>query len=118
MDDKTKALEFLENCHFMTIAVIADGRPWAVPVHIAARDDFSFQWDSHPDTVHSRAITDNPQIALSLYRLDDGDVREFGLYAHAEAQKMADLPDGRATYRAVVTEAWVNDERHEKRRII
>ncbi len=117
MDDHTTAIEFLKNCHFMTIAVIANGEPWAVPVHIQRHEGLIFEWDSHPEALHSLAIMEHPRVSLSMYRLGDGNVNEFGFYAQAEATKIADLSDKKAKYRAVVTAAWVNDEKHRKRAI-
>ncbi len=117
MDDRTAAQEFLQDCNFMTVAVISEERPWAVPVHIQKKDGFSFEWDSHPDALHSIAIAKSPHVSLSMYRIGDESVGEFGFYAQAEATKIADLSDKKARYRAVVTAAWVNDEQHRKRAI-
>ncbi|MCA9335642.1 pyridoxamine 5'-phosphate oxidase family protein [Candidatus Saccharibacteria bacterium] len=117
MDDETAAEQFLDNCQFMTIAVAENGEPWAVPVHIARREGMVFEWDSSTEAVHSRAIEAHPRVALSMFRLTFGEVKEFGFYAQATAKKLTEIGNGRARYQAVVDRAWINDERHVKRKI-
>lgn len=117
MDDHKALTAFLESCRYMTIAVISEGEPWAVPVHIQRRDGFTtFEWDSHQDTVHSVAITKHPRVSLSMYR-PGGELQQFGFYAIAEVEKVVDLPGGHARYKATVKQAWVNDETFVKRQI-
>lgn len=114
--DQAKAEKFLKTVQFMTLAVVqSDGKPWAVPVHIAKREGWSFYWDSSADALHSQAIERSPNVMLSMYRLTDGDVKEFGFYGEAVAQAVETLSGGRKRYRADVQRAWINDERHEKR---
>lgn len=114
MDDQKAVEQFLKDCQFMTIAVIDNGEPWAVPVHIARREGMLFEWDSSTEAVHSQAIEAHPRIALSMFRLTDGEVKEFGFYAQATAKKLTEIGNGRARYQAIVDRAWINDERHVK----
>ena len=109
---------FLKRQTHMTIAVTCeDGSPWAVPVHIKLWDGDVLEWESDTGSIHSRAIEGEPQIAISMYQLTYGEYREFGFYAKATAEKAADLPDGRARYRAVMSAIWINGADHTKRSI-
>lgn len=115
-EDYVKALQFLEIQQFMTLAVVREnGKPWAVPVRISHRDDMSFYWDSSPETLHSQCIKRTPTVMLSMYRLNNGDIKEFGFHAEATAEPTKALSDGRVRYCATVSRAWINDEQHEKR---
>lgn len=115
MNDRARALEFVRGSEHMTLAVIAHGEPWAVPVRIQTIDGFILEWDSHPEAVHSQAIESHPTVSISIFRPKNGETMEFGFYAIAEATKVADIHDQKARYRAVVTKAWVNDHTHQKR---
>ena len=116
--DLRKALEFLEYVRYMTIAVVQpDGRPWAVPVRIQKRDDLSFYWDSSTCALHSQCIAIESRIMVMMYQLKSEAHPEFGFYGDAIAEVVEALPDGRARYRATVTCAWMNDERHQKRKL-
>lgn len=117
VDDRTAALEFLKSCEHVTVAVIVDNEPWAVPVHIQKQDGFSFEWDSSKEAAHSKSIAANPRVALSLYRTDNGIIHEFGVYIKADAAKIADISEVKGRYKATPLAVWVNDEKHIKREI-
>lgn len=110
--------DFLKRQTHMTIAVTCpDGSPWAVPVHIQQLEHNVVEWESSVESVHSQAIALEPRIALSMFQLTHAGYREFGFYAKADAEKVADLPGGRARYRAVMTKVWINGEDHTKREL-
>ena len=114
--DGVKAQEFLDMTEFMTLAVTQEnGKPWAVPVHVARREGWTFYWDSTQDAVHSQCIEKSPDVMLSMFRLSDGENTEFGLYMEASARLFEQLTDGRGRYHAIVQRAWINDEQHRKR---
>mgnify|MGYP003617586153 CR=1 FL=1 len=118
MDDIAATKNFLNECQFMTLSVIAeDGQSWGVPVHIALQKGIVFEWESSMEAVHSRAIEVNPRIAISMFRLTYGDQKEFGFYAQADAEEIEEIGRGRARYRATIVQAWINDEQHVKREI-
>lgn len=110
--------DFLARQTHMTIAVVCpDGSPWAVPVHIKHWQDYELEWESDTNTVHSRAIEADPRIAISMYQFTYGNQKEFGFYAQAAAQKVQDLPGGRARYRATMIALWGNGEDHTKKEV-
>jgi hypothetical protein len=115
MSDINIVENLLAQSKHMVIAVtLSDDTPWAVPVRIRGRAGWIFEWDSMSTTVHSRAISTHPEIALIVFSIDE----DIGLYAKAIAKALPDVrrDDGYIRYRATVTEAWLNEE-HTKRSI-
>lgn len=113
MHDTDIALQLLSKSQHMVVAVtLEDGTPWAVPVHMVRGDGKIFEWDSKPETVHSRAIALQPNISLTVFSIDD----DIGLYMKATAEVLPEIRDesGRVRYRAKVSAAWLN-EQHVKR---
>lgn len=116
MNDKQIAEKLLKQSKHMVVAVVLeDGTPWAVPVRIKQRNGWVFEWDSIPTTLHSRAISIHPAVALTVFSIDE----DIGVYAKATAEELSDTrhDDGSVRYRATVTEAWLN-EQHIKRPIV
>jgi hypothetical protein len=93
---------------YMVIAVVLpDGKPWAVPVHIANHEGHAiFEWDSKSQAVHSKALETNPNIAITAFYMNTG------FYAHAKVKMVQGAPDsmGRNRYRAEVERCWLNYE--------
>ena len=87
MDDRAKAIEFLKDCHFMTVAVISEGRAWAVPVHIQQIDGWNFEWDSHPEAfqlyidgtfiVEAVSVEQIEDVLASMFSVDTKEVDGF-----------------------------------------
>ena len=113
-DEKIVEKLLSEVAHMVVVVTLADGSPWAVPVHIAHHDGKVFEWDSMVSTDHSQAISVNPQIALTIFSTDS----DIGFYAKAQAEEVPGTrrDDGYAHYRATISEAWLN-EKHIKRSI-
>jgi hypothetical protein len=113
MSDTEIAQQLLSQSRHMIVAVtLADGTPWAVPVRMVRRDGNIFEWDSRPTTVHSQAIATNSNVALTIFSVEE----DLGLYMKARAEEQPNVrrEDGYVRYRAVVSEAWLN-EQHLKR---
>jgi hypothetical protein len=110
--------EYLRKVKYVTISVIdEDGTPWAVPVAVQKYHDGRLEWFSKADTVHSKAISRNAAIAISAFTTKQDEQGEYGFYAKAVARKKLPLPTGLGLYEAEITEAWYNDERHNKKPI-
>jgi nitroimidazol reductase NimA-like FMN-containing flavoprotein (pyridoxamine 5'-phosphate oxidase superfamily) len=115
MNDHEIVQQLLHECDHMVVAVtLDDGTPWAVPVHMVSDDNWVFEWNSKPTTVHSRAIAKRPSVALTVFSI----AKDIGLYMKATAEALPDVrdADGRVRYRATVTKAWLN-EQHIKRQL-
>lgn len=110
--------QYLHDLKFIVIAVVTDdGKPWAVPVGIQKYNKGALEWFSKVDTVHSRAIAQNPQISLTAFTTKQDAQGEYGFYATAHARKQLGLPGGVALYKAEIEQAWYNDAQHIKTKI-
>ena len=115
--DQAKVNRFLNDQKYMTLSVtLDDDTPWAIPVIIQRHDGGVFEWDSRLDAVHSRVISQRPLVAISLFSADKG--AEICICAKAEARLAEQYNEDYGRYSAVVSEAWLNDETHRKRRIV
>lgn len=115
MSDQEQLNKFLSEQNYMTLAVtLDDGTPWATPVRISSWDGKTFEWDSKTDTVHSKAIAQRPQIALSIFTPQTDTTIQFGFYATATAELVGEQ-NGMGHYKATVTKSWINDASFIKR---
>ncbi len=119
MTDQEQLNTFLAVQNYMTIAVtLDDGTPWATPVRIRAWEGTVFEWDSHVETEHSRAIADRSNIAISIYTPEGENTIQFGFYAHATAEQITEPNEhGIARYRATVSKSFINDASFKKREV-
>lgn len=116
MDDQQKVTEFLQNqTHMVVTVVLANGKPWAVPVRILHHEPNVFEWDSGVDTEHSKAIAENPEINLLCY--DNTKDNQVGVYMQATVTKVTPKENGIARYHAEVIGTWLNDETYVKREV-
>ena len=112
--DTTRPKQFLEQLSHIVVAVIDEqGKPWAVPVAVQKYARGEVEWFSKANSVHSRAIANNPEIMLTAFTSKDSEMGEFGIYARARATKMLSLP-GIGKYRAEIYQAWYTDAGHKK----
>jgi len=117
MNDSEKTKQFLSEQKHMVISVVDGGESWAVPVKIQHREGKVLEWNSRPETRHSKAIDQNNHIALVMFRPGSEERSEFGFYATAEAEVIGAKDDGDVRYRATVLRAWINDESYIKREV-
>ena len=66
--------------------VLDDGKPWNTPLHLAF-DEQNVYWLSSPDTVHSKVISDRPDVSISIWS-DDKSRGLKGIYLHTKAQAL------------------------------
>lgn len=114
MSDLDIVKQFLANQTHMVVSVMLDdGNPWAVPVRIGRYEGREFEWDSAVDTLHSQAIARDPRVMLLCYDRD----QMIGVYMQAIVTDIDQYKDGYAHYRAIVDQAWLNDQTFTKREI-
>lgn len=112
MTEKLVAKRLPDHSHF-TLAVVDNDGPWAVCLALRNFDGRNIEWVSEITARHSRAIVDNPQVAVCAFSKTDQQ-GEFGFYAEADASKADDINDRLAVYRATIRRGWFNDDKHEK----
>lgn len=115
MTDIKKVNKFLETQTHMVVAVVLrDGTPWAVPVRIINHKSLEFEWESKLNTLHSLALVQQPDMAITLFQKNDK--TEFGFYAKGTGE-LVEQKGEYGHYKFTVKESWVNDETFVKRRV-
>jgi hypothetical protein len=83
------ARELLDANGFLTLGTVdPSGRPWTTPVYFAASGLHEFYWCSETDAVHSRNLTERPQVSIVVF---DSSVRPYhgrALYAVGTAAEL------------------------------
>jgi len=91
MTDKEKAIQIIGENLYMTIAVANKaGNPWIANLYYAVDSDFTFYWYSSRDSVHSRNIQENPEIAISIFNATVVGDAVDAVYIKAEAVEVTD----------------------------
>lgn len=112
------AHNFLHRQTYLVLAVtLDDNTPWAVPLKLQRYEKVEFEWISKPSTIHSKVIKKRSKVAICLFHPSNSEFKEIGFYAKATARKVSDKEDGYSVYRAIITEAWYNNEEHIKRKL-
>lgn len=117
MADSERINALLSEQGYMVLAVTLDkSTPWAVPVRIREHDGIkSFDWDSHLETEHSKALRAHPDMAITIY--EKYDTYQTGLYAVGSAELVEEMKPGFGHYRFTTKQAWINDETFQKREV-
>lgn len=117
MNDKERLEQLLDEQQFMVLAVsLDDGTPWATPVRIQAHDGFtSFEWDSHLQTEHSKAIAERPAMAVTIFQKKENE--QIGFYAKGRGELIEEFKPSFGRYRFTANECWINDETFVKRSV-
>ncbi|HET9850596.1 MAG TPA: pyridoxamine 5'-phosphate oxidase family protein [Candidatus Saccharimonadales bacterium] len=130
------APEIIQKIIYMTLATAnAEGQPWNTPVFCAYDQDFNFYWGSSKTSRHSKNISANPRVFISIYDSTVPAGEGEGVYIKAKAQELSSPADRRfahnllqarriipfwkeeyfsdespiALYKAVPEKVWVND---------
>lgn len=117
MTDQQKIEQlFLEQNYMVLAVVLEDGSPWTIPVRIREKNEYKiFEWDSHLLTEHSKAISLNPVVAMTVFQKWDD--HQTGYYARGTAELVEEFKPGFGRYRFTADQAWINDETFRKRKI-
>ena len=101
---KKKADKILQENLYLTISVASkDGSPWIANLYYVYDNNYTFYWYSPKNTIHSRRIKENPNVALAIF--DSMAVGEDvdAVYIKAKAYEItskSDLIKGLALYAA------------------
>lgn len=133
MNDKGKNI--LETIRYATISSVdKNGEPWAAPVWYVFDEDYNIYWWSPTEAQHSRNISTNPNIYVTIFDSTLPEGEGIGLYLRAQAGEISDdeldvaierynkstsvfkLDRENCTgnaptrmYKAVIKESWTND---------
>lgn len=117
MRDDEKIQQLLEAQGIMVLAVVLSGEtPWVTPLAIRDHSGISiFEWDSALAAVHSQAIAEGSNVAITVFLRDNN--AQIGYYAKGKAELIEERKPGFGRYRFTATEAWINDETFKKRQL-
>ncbi len=89
MNDKGKKI--LEKIRYATISTVDEtGAPWAAPVWYVFDDNFDIYWWSPLEAQHSRNISNNPNIYVTVFDSTLPEGEGVGLYLRARAGEISD----------------------------
>lgn len=115
MTDTERVKELLATKQDMVLAVTCDdGTPWAVPVHVQLQWGVAFEWDSMIDSLHSKALTEQSDMAITVFEAGDN---EIGITATGHGVLVEEKQHGLGRYRFIASAMWLNDATHVKREV-
>lgn len=94
MSNLEKAAEVIQRIQYINIAsVTAEGLPWNTPVYCAYDKKLNFYWLSWQENQHSRNISHNPNVFLTIYDSTVPGGTGFGVYLQGQARAVTSLKD-------------------------
>ena len=90
-----RAKEIIEKIIYITVAsVTPEGKPWNSPLYSAYdKDNYTFYWVSPRATQHSKNITENPDVFLTIYDSTVPEGTGEGVYIQGQASVVANLKE-------------------------
>lgn len=86
-----KAKKIISENIYMTIATATkDGRPWISPVFFAYNENYNLFWVSNKDSLHSRLVRDNPQVAIVIFNSQAPEGEGDGVYFESTVIELED----------------------------
>ena len=87
----SKAKKIIRGNIYMTIATSSkNGTPWISPVFFAHDDDYNLFWVSAKDSLHSKLISKNSQVAIVIFDSSAPEGESNGVYFEAIASELGD----------------------------
>lgn len=85
--------EYLPQVIHMSLATVADGRPWVCEVHVAFDDDLNLYWVSWPGARHSQEVAANPRVSGSVVKQHDVEDLARGVSFEGTAEMIEELDE-------------------------
>ena len=105
MSNEELAKKLLEECTYFALGTVGeDGRPWVVIIKKQSYENGMFTWHSRAETDHSKSITLNPKVAITVWS------GEAIVKIHAEARQVSQDEDGLGLYQAMIVDAKFGSE--------
>ena len=105
------AVHILRTIHYLTIATVGeDGQPWNTPVSTSRKEDFSFEWGSHPESVHSKNIERDGYVFAVVFDSNAPEGKGEAVYLSGRATSVGEKNEHISLYRFVPERAWINDD--------
>lgn len=91
MNYRSPAEKILKDLIYATVATCdSKNNPWNTPLFFAYDQDLNMYWSSHPDSVHSKNISENGKVFIAVYNSKAGEGEGVGLYIQAKASVLTE----------------------------
>jgi hypothetical protein len=91
------AKQILGSIQYATIATASiSGKPWNTPVFYAYDDQSNIYWSSHPESIHSKNLSQSSQAFIVIYNSKAAEGEGQGLYIEAKVTEVNDAKELKA----------------------
>jgi uncharacterized protein YhbP (UPF0306 family) len=92
--------QYIPQVVHMSLATVADNKPWVCEVHFAYDDSMNLYWISDINRRHSQEIENNPNVSGSIVTQHFLNQKPRGVYFEGQAHKLEGVPKEHPAYRA------------------
>lgn len=86
------AKQILSSIKYATIATASSsGKPWNTPVFYAYDNQSNIYWSSHPESIHSKNLSQTNQAFIVVYNSKAAEGEGQGLYIEAQVTQINDV---------------------------
>ena len=83
--------QYLPNIIHMSLATVADGKPWAFEVHYAFDDELNLYWVSEQTARHSQELMANPHVSGTIVTQHIPDQPPLGVSFEGTVEVLEDI---------------------------
>ncbi len=94
MDIEQIIREYIDKSVHLSLATVADNKPWVCEVHFVYDEDLNIYWRSLPSSRHSLEITNNPKVSGNIVKQHQLGEIPHGIYFEGTAEQV-ESEDGR-----------------------
>ncbi len=86
----SRAIKIISENLYMTIATASNnGKPWISPVYFASDSKLNFYWSSSKDSLHSRLIKKNKNVAVVIFNSSAAEGTSNAVYMTGKASEVS-----------------------------
>jgi len=93
--------EYIPQIIHMSLATVADNKPWVCEVHFSYDDELNLYFRSIEARRHSKELALNPHVAGNIVTQHHKNQKVRGVYFEGTAEKLASVSEDDAAYKAV-----------------
>jgi len=94
---------YLPQVIHMSLATVADNKPWVCELHYAYDDELNIYWMSAQQVRHSREVAANPQVAGNVVTQHHLQQLVRGVYFEGRAEMLAEVDENSTAYKVYST---------------
>lgn len=98
MDVEQIIREYIDKSLHMSLATVADGKPWVCEVHFVYDESLNIYWRSKASRRHSQEIAINPNVAGNVVKQHGLDEYPHAIYFEGTAEMIEDESKFQAMY--------------------